>query len=153
MANEAKKALVVDDELDIMNLFLNYGNGKFDVGGFVKGTEISGNPNQPESWTWCVFDYKETERKIREIPYAAILLDGKLGLGLMGRYDESDGDCIAKRIRDGVYGTTNRDTPIYSISSSFGMFSRGLQVREMDKPHDEKGVQSILQILNLMEEK
>ena len=61
---------------------------------------------------------KNLEKSLREIPYAAIFMDGDLGL----RLDSScDGAILVKRIRQGVYGHINQNTEIQNISSTYTM--------------------------------
>lgn len=49
-------------------------------------------------------------------PYAVILMDGDLKLGLG---EQCDGVILSERLRKGVYGETNRNTPILNTSDSY----------------------------------
>jgi hypothetical protein len=63
--------------------------------------------------------FGEIEDRLREKPYAAILLDGSLRLYLDPKRKVCDGQVILDRLRNGEYGPKNQTTPVYSISSEY----------------------------------
>ena len=142
---EGNKALIVDDSADILTYVMKYDSEQLEIGGFQKENIFDG-----EVYRSYYFNIEETERLITEVPYAAILLDGDLRLRLKRFFGEvSDGDVIAKRIRQGIYGSLNIKTPIYGISNSFGMFSGDILVDELPKPNNEKDIEYILTQLGM----
>jgi len=143
MSGLRKKALVIDDSPDVLGLFLDYGNDRFDVAGEVTLTDYGkGRNGRSIEVTLELID-----KKLRSQEYIAILLDGDLRFGLGGK---SDGDIIARRIRNGDYGEINRNTPLYSISSCIDMFSQELGIIDSNKPRDRSGVERIARNCSLI---
>jgi hypothetical protein len=86
----------------------------------------------------------DVETCLREVPYRAILMDGQLYLKL-GM--SSDGEALSCRIREGVYGDTNEETPIYNISSAFpNRYATGKMSKD-DSSYFEESVETLKEIL------
>jgi hypothetical protein len=63
------------------------------------------------------------DNALKGVAYAAILMDGKLGLNLG---EEQDGTILSQRLRSGFYGELNQNTLIFNISSGFdNPYSKG----------------------------
>jgi hypothetical protein len=73
---------------------------------------------------------EEIEEALRGETYAAILLDGNLGLDLEGEY--FDGKVIARKLRSGEYGSPNQQTRILSTSSSYGVIPQAEDLFRLD---------------------
>lgn len=82
---------------------------------------------------------KNIESCLRNVPYRAILMDGKLGLEL--ERDTCDGQVLTNLIQRGEYGKLNQRTPIYNTSSSFGI--RGTIGYINKERHAEESLKSV----------
>ena len=139
---ERRKILVVDDLAEV-NIVASQHNDLFDyVMPIIE--ECKYGPRLKE------FSYTEVERLLKEVPYKAILLDGDLHLrseGIVTGEFGSDGSFISYRLRNGNYGELNKQTPIYSISSTFGMIQRNFISGELFKPNNERNLDRVMQEL------
>jgi len=60
---------------------------------------------------------RNIEECLRNQPYKAILMDGKLGLEL--DHYSCDGEVLTCNLQKGMYGSLNQRTPVYNTSANF----------------------------------
>jgi hypothetical protein len=113
--NLEKKILVIEDEEDFLARFTKHGANRF-----VPAVNYVDRVYGDQTFKSAEVSMQKIDELLRAAPYAAILIDGKLGLKLQG--GQSDGDVIAKMIRYGKFGNVNQQTPLYSISGSTSTF-------------------------------
>ena len=129
-----KKVLIIDDARWVRD--------NFERAGEVMEIEIE----TPSS-------IKDIEERLRNIPYAAILLDHDLeDQSFDLRVDPSvfcnpsnlNGKQLHDGIRAGRYGKINRQTPIYSISDSFRDYGLSLTCKGGDALEYVKALEQVV---------
>ncbi len=117
MENLEKKILVVDD----MKSRIRQAVEQF--GTKVEGiyTDSSESPKILSNGELIQIYPATTEEDIAEAlkikQYGVILMDGNLGLNIEGEY--RDGIVVSEKLREGIYGAINKNTPILNTSSHF----------------------------------
>jgi hypothetical protein len=129
MVETNERILIIEDNEDVLEQIADESQSIFELGATKEND-------------FYFFDIEKTEGLLRNQKYFAILLDGNLNLGL--DFQESDGEIIARRIRDGGYGNVNANSLIYGISADPDSFLKDSVLRSFSKPRNRTDLDYIL---------